>query len=68
MMTNIRYPIIKVELTGTDDNAFAIMGAVTRALRRGGLPPSELAEFQAEATSGDYAKLLRTCMSWVTVT
>jgi len=64
----IRYPDIKVELTGTDGNAFAILGKVTKALRRAGCAPSELAEFQAEATSGDYNKLLQTCMSWVDVT
>jgi len=63
-----RYPDIKVELTGTDGNAYAILGKVTKALRRGGCAPSEIGEFQAEATSGDYDKLLQTCMSWVDVT
>jgi hypothetical protein len=66
-MFDIRYPDIEVQLTGTDGNAFAILGAVERALRNGGVPPEAVAEFRAEATSGDYDHLLRTAMRWVEV-
>jgi hypothetical protein len=35
-MGTVTYPDIHVRLTGTDGNAFAIIGAVSRALRRAG--------------------------------
>lgn len=55
-----------VVLTGTDGNAFAILGRVRRAILRSNHP--ELADdFIAEATSGDYDALLCTCFKYVTV-
>ncbi len=63
----IRHPEIEVELVGHDGNAMAILGAVRRALKRGGVPQEEIDEFWAEATSGDYDKLLQTVMRWVEV-
>ena len=62
----IRHPEIQVQLSGTDGNAYAILAAVRAALRRVG-HADEVAAFLAEATSGDYAHLLATCMRWVTV-
>jgi len=57
---------ITVELVGYDGNAFAILGRVSRALRKGG--HKELAEeFMKEATSRDYDHLLQTCMKYVNV-
>ena len=61
-----RYPDVEVQLTGEDGNAFAIMGAVTRALRRAGYS-DKIEEYQKEATSGDYDNLLQVTMKWVTV-
>lgn len=55
-----------VVLTGTDGNAFAILGKVRRAILRSNHP--ELADdFLAEATAGDYDALLCTCFKYVTV-
>ena len=62
-----RYPNVRVRLVGEDGNAFAIMGRVTRAMRRAGLPPEEVAAFRDEATAGDYDQLLATVMRWVEV-
>lgn len=62
----VRYPAVVVQLTGIDGNAFAILGAVQRALRRAG-HGHQVAAFLAEATSGDYQHLLQTCLRWVTV-
>ena len=62
-----KYPNIECQLTGNDGNAFAILGAVSNALRRGGVNKTEIDEFHTEATSGDYDKLLRVAMSWVNV-
>lgn len=62
-----KYPNVAVELSGQDGNAFAIVGRVQRALRRAGVPGSEIDEFRTEAMAGDYDHLLRTCMRWVEV-
>ena len=62
---NIKYPNIKVRLVGMDGNAFAIMGRVEGALRRGGVSKEEREVYLAESRSGDYNNLLRTAMAWV---
>ena len=62
-----KYPNIKVRLTGTDGNAFAILGRVSAALRKGGVPEPERKEFQKQAMGGDYSNLLCVCMAWVSV-
>lgn len=58
---------IEVQLTGNDGNAFAIMGAVTKQLRRAGASKEELDQYFQEATAGDYNQLLATTMEWVEV-
>jgi hypothetical protein len=58
---------IQVQLIGKDGNAFAIMGAVQRALRKAGAPKEEINQYLKEAMSGDYDNLLRTTMDWVEV-
>jgi hypothetical protein len=63
-----KYPEICVQLTGTDGNAYALLGKVTRALRQAGLSQAERETFQQEATSGTYDELLQTIMRWVDVT
>jgi len=64
-MSNIRYPDVHVDLSGEDGNAFAIIGRVSKALRRAGIPKYIINEFTAEASSGDYDNVLRTAMKWV---
>lgn len=66
-MDDPRYPDVDVELTGTDGNAFAVMGAVVKELRRAAVPKDEIEVFCAECTSGDYDHLLQTCIRWVSV-
>jgi hypothetical protein len=63
----IKYPEITVKLLGKDGNAFSILGAVAKELKLSKVPKSEIDAFMEEAMSGDYNKLLSTCMSWVTV-
>jgi len=62
-----KYPHIEAQLTGEDGNAFNILGIVAAALRASGIGSAEIAEFNAEATAGDYDHLIQTCMSWVEV-
>lgn len=65
---NILYPDVTVNLVGGTGNAFGIIGKVTGALRRAGVKDPEIDKFTAEATSGNYDNVLRTCMKWVNVT
>ncbi len=63
----VKYPEIEVTLVGRDGNAFAIIGAVTKALKRAGVPKEEVSAFSTEAMMGNYDHLLQTAMKWVNV-
>lgn len=75
MSYEVRHPDIHVKLTGMDSNAMALTGTVVEAIkdaaRAGDITREErdasIAEFRAEAYSGDYDHLLQTCMRWVDV-
>lgn len=60
-----KYPNVHIQLSGRDGNAFAILGAVLRAMRQEALPEEEIAAFLTEANSGDYVHLLQTVIRWV---
>ena len=63
-----KYPDIEVQLTGTDGNAFAIIGKVRRALSNAAyVSRDDVDTYVSEAMSGDYDHLLRTTMAWVSV-
>ena len=64
---SVKYPEIKVRLTGTDGNAFAVMGKVATALKKAKVTKEAVDTFYKEATSGDYYNLLATCAKWVVV-
>jgi hypothetical protein len=67
MDDDVKYPEVRVRLTGEDGNAMVIIGRVRRALRQAGVRTGEVNEFTREATAGDYDHVLQTCMRWVTV-
>ena len=54
-------------LVGEDGNAFAIIGAVRRALRDAGAGSVIIEAFLNEATAGDYDDLLATAAKYVDV-
>lgn len=58
---------IDVELIGNDGNAFSIMGAVQKSLRRAGASRDELDQYFQEATAGSYDELLATTSKWVNI-
>jgi len=62
-----KYPKINVKMVGEDGNAFAILGRVSKALRRAGVSKEEIEKYHDEATSGDYDNVLQTTMKWVEV-
>ena len=61
------YPEVEVELVGQDGNAFAILGAVSKAMKRADIPQNKIDECLTEMQSGDYDHLLQTAMKWVNV-
>ena len=63
----LRQTGIKVKLVGTDGNAWALIGRVSQALRRGGQSKEFIDAFVKEATSCDYYHLLATVMEVVEV-
>lgn len=64
---SVKYPDIEVQLSGTDGNAFAIIGSVSRAMRRAGVDAAEIGAYTDESMSSDYDSLLRVACEWVTV-
>lgn len=58
---------VDVELLGHDGNAFYILGAVDRELRRAGVSQEERDSYREEATSGDYDHLLAVTEQWVNI-
>ena len=64
---SVKYPEIRVQLTGTDGNAYALLGQMRNALRKGGVSKEEIDAFLKEAMSGDYSNLLATCARWADV-
>lgn len=50
-----------------DGNAFSILGAVSKAMRRARIPQAEVDEYFKEAASGTYDNLISTSMRWVTL-
>ncbi len=61
----VKHP--EVSVSGLPENAYGIIGEVSKALRRGGVSAAEISEFQSEAMSGDYDNLIQTAMRWVDV-
>ena len=66
-MENVKYPDVEVQLSGQDGNAYSIMGAVSKAMRRAGIDQAERDAYFAESTSGDYDNVIATAMRWVSV-
>jgi hypothetical protein len=62
-----KFPQVVVDLSGSDGNAFAILGAVQKGMRRAGIEKADIDAFFAEAQSGDYDHLLQTAMRTVNV-
>ena len=55
------------KLTGTDGNAFAVIGNVSKALRKAGLP-EQASKFASEAMGCEsYDALLQLCFDYVDV-
>lgn len=59
-----KYPHIKVKLSESDGNAFAILGLCLSAAKAAGLSKDKIDAFRSEAMMKDYDHLLGTAMRW----
>lgn len=67
-MDEVKYPDVKVQLSGEDGNAFMIVGRVSSALKAAGVPTAEREAFFNEAfKSGSYNEVLQIVMRTVRV-
>jgi hypothetical protein len=66
-MSTIKHPTVYVDLYDVDGNAYAIMGAVIKEMKREGVSKEARDAYFKEATKGTYAELLATTMEWVNV-
>lgn len=62
-----KFPNIEVDFSEQDGNALMIMGAVTKAMRRGGCSDDEINEYRKAAKSGDYDNVIRVTDETVTI-
>jgi len=62
-----KFPHVEVELVGQDGNAFAVLGAASKAMRQADIDKADIDEMMDEAMSGDYNHLLQTVMATVAV-
>jgi hypothetical protein len=62
-----KFPHVEVELVGQDGNAFAILGAASKAMRQANVDKADIDEMMAEAMGGDYDHLLQTVAATVSV-
>jgi hypothetical protein len=53
---------IKVQLSGEDGNAFAIIARCSKAARKGGMDTAEWEKIMEEMMAGDYDHLIATAM------
>lgn len=65
-MATPKYPNATVNLTLTE-NAFEIMGAVSKALKRAGASKEEINQYTMDSMSGDYDNLTAQVEKWVVV-
>lgn len=63
----VKYPQVTVKIVGGDGNAYAVLGAVKREMRRHKLTDEQYEEYEKEATADDYNHLLRVTMTYFNV-
>jgi len=63
----IKFPNIDVKITDNNGNAFFIIGAVIKAMKRGGCTKEQVDTYKKAAQSGNYDNLLRVTMDTINV-
>ena len=63
----MKYPKAKINLFNIDGNAYSIMGAAAKALKKAGAPQNEIDQFYKECKSGTYDNLIQTVADWCNI-
>jgi len=58
-------PMYDIEVAPIDGNAYSIMGAVSKAMRRAGASDEVIKKYQDDSRSGDYDHLIQVAMKHV---
>lgn len=67
-MSKIKYPDIKVQLTGLNGNIFNLLGAVTKAMRRAGIAHEEINKMRDQVLGCvAYQEAIDTLARWVEI-
>jgi hypothetical protein len=64
----VKYPHVKVRLVGSDGNVYAVIGAVSQALKCAQLPEAAAEFTKAAFASESYDAVLQLCLKTVEVT
>jgi hypothetical protein len=60
-------PMFNIEVVPNDGNAFSIMGAVSKAIRRAGASDEVIEQYRNESMSGDYDNLIAVAGKYVNI-
>lgn len=63
----VKYPHVHVQLTNEDGNVFALIGKVSKALKRAGEREGAAEFTEAAMKAGSYDEVLQLCMRTVEV-
>ena len=63
----MKYPKAKINLFNIDGNAYSIMGAATKALKKAGASQNEIDQFYKECKSETYDNLIQTVADWCNI-
>ena len=64
-MDRIKYPYIRMKLTGESSNPLAIIGRVERAMRQAGVSQDAIDEYRLKALNADFHNLLKVTLATV---
>jgi hypothetical protein len=64
-MIEVPSPKATAEITGQDDNAFAVMARAIKGMKQAGYSKELIEQYKKAATSGDYDNLLFVTMEYV---
>lgn len=65
-MSEVKFPSVKVQLVGQDGNVFSLLGIVTGAMRKAGIPKEEIQALQ-ERVFGSHSYNEALCIMMETV-
>jgi hypothetical protein len=62
-----KYPDITIPLSEIEDNAYSVLAACNKAMRRAEISKEEISSFDTDAQADDYEHLIVTVYAWFNV-